>query len=128
MEYYGKILCISANDLTYDDRPAIIDGRLDYSHSRTLQGWNPRTFSPEVLAPIMSMSNYKQLKARGKINVVRDGGGLGNYVLVEVATLPVRFQERIKEKYGEMKADILRDWFGRHYAVDAQARAFYTRG
>lgn len=127
MEYYGKILCISANDLTYDDRPAIIDGRLDYSHSRTLQGWNPRTFSPEVLAPIMSMSNYKQLKARGKINVVRVGKGLGNYALVEVATLPVRFQERIKEKYGEMKADILRDWFGRHYAVDAQARAFYTR-
>lgn len=45
MEYYGKILCISAIDLTYDDRPRIIDGRQDYSHSRTLQGWNQDVFA-----------------------------------------------------------------------------------
>lgn len=127
MEYYGKILCISAIDLTYDDRPVLVDGVADYSRSRVLQGWNPRMFSPEVLAPIMSESNYKQLKARGKINVVRNGGGLGNYVLVEVATLPQRFRDRIKEKYGDMKEDILRDWFAQHYVVDANARAFYTR-
>lgn len=127
MEYYGKILCISAFDLTYDDRPVLVDGKWDYSRSRVLQGWNPKNFSPEVLAPIMSEPNYKQLKARGQINVVRPGKGLGNYALVEVATLPLRFKERIKEKYGEMKENILRDWFVQHYTVDAKARAFYTR-
>ena len=127
MEYFGKILCISANDLTYDDRPVIVNGQPDYSHSRVLDGRDPSTLSAEILAPIMSVPNYKQLKARGQINVVRDGGGLGNYVLVEVATLPVRFRERIQEKYGEMKVDILRDWFAQHYVMDAKARAFYTR-
>ena len=127
MEYFGKILCISANDLTYDDRPVIVNGQPDYSHSRVLDGRDPSTLSAEILAPIMSVPNYKQLKARGQINVVRDGGGLGNYVLVEVATLPVRFRERIKEKYGEMKVNILRDWFAQHYVMDAKARAFYTR-
>ena len=30
MEYYGKILCISHRDLTYDDRPAIVDGKADF--------------------------------------------------------------------------------------------------
>lgn len=127
MEYFGKILCISANDLTYDDRPVIVNGQPDYSHSRVLDGRDPSTLSAEILAPIMSVPNYKQLKARGQINVVRDGGGLGNYVLVEVATLPVRFRERIQEKYGEIKVDILRDWFAQHYVMDAKARAFYTR-
>ena len=127
MEYFGKILCISANDLTYDDRPVIVNGQPDYSHSRVLDGRDPSTLPAEILAPIMSVPNYKQLKARGQINVVRDGGGLGNYVLVEVATLPVRFRERIQEKYGEMKVDILRDWFAQHYVMDAKARAFYTR-
>ena len=31
MEYYGKILCISYNDLTYDDRPVMVNGKADYS-------------------------------------------------------------------------------------------------
>lgn len=127
MEYFGKILCISANDLTYDDRPVIVDGKADYSHSRVLDGREPSMLPVEVLAPIMSLPNYKQLKARGQINVVRSGKGLGNCALVEVATLPVRFRERIKEKYGEMKVNILRDWFAQHYVMDAKARAFYTR-
>lgn len=127
MEYFGKILCISANDLTYDDRPVIIDGVVDYSHSRVLDGREPSTLPADILAPIMSLPNYKQLKARGQINVVRVGKGLGNYALVEVATLPLRFRERIKEKYGEMKVNILRDWFAQHYVMDAKARAFYTR-
>ena len=34
MEYYGKILCISYNDLTYDDRPVMVNGKADYSRSR----------------------------------------------------------------------------------------------
>ena len=93
MEYYGKILCISYNDLTYDDRPVMVNGKADYSRSRTLKGVHPSTLSEEELAPIMSIPNYKKLAAKEKINVVRSGRGLGGYVLVEIATMPLRFQK-----------------------------------
>lgn len=127
MEYYGKILCISYNDLTYDDRPVMVYGKADYSRSRTLKGVHPSTLSEEELAPIMSIPNYKKLAAKEKINVVRSGRGLGGYVLVEIATMPLRFQERIKLKYGDMKEDVIRNWLGSHYHIDAKAREFYTR-
>lgn len=128
MEYYGKILCISYKDLTYDDRPVIReDGKADYSKSRALRGHHPSMLSMEELAPIMSIPNYKKLAARKEINVVRQGKGLGSYALIEIATMPLRFQERIKLKYGEMKEDILRNWFIGHYHIDAKAREFYTR-
>lgn len=127
MEYYGKILCISYNDLTYDDRPVMVNGKADYSRSRTLKGVHPSTLSEEELAPIMSIPNYKKLAAKEKINVVRPGRGLGGYVLVEIATMPLRFQERIKLKYGDMKEDVIRNWLGSHYHIDAKAREFYTR-
>ncbi|MFS2951407.1 hypothetical protein AAH076_07340 [Bacteroides xylanisolvens] len=127
MEYYGRILCISYNDLTYDDRPVMVNGKADYSRSRTLKGVHPSTLSEEELAPIMSIPNYKKLAAKKKINVVRSGRGLGGYVLVEIATMPLRFQERIKLKYGDMKEDVIRNWLGSHYHIDAKAREFYTR-
>ena len=97
MEYHGKILCISFQDLTQ---------------------------SP---APIMSVSNYKKQAAAKKINVVRPGKGLGNGALVEVATMPKRFQDKIREKYGDMKEDILKNWFGSHFRINAKARKYYTR-
>ena len=127
MEYYGKILCISYNDLTYDDRPVMVNGKADYSRSRTLKGVHPSTLSEEELTPILSVPNYKKLAAKKEINVVRPGKGLGSYALVEIATMPLRFQERIKLKYGDMKEDIIRNWLGSHYHIDAKAREFYTR-
>lgn len=127
MEYYGKILCISHGDLTHDDRPLVAGGRADYSGSRALRGVHPSMLPEEELAPIMTEANYKQLAARGQINIVRQGKGKGNYALVEVATMPLRFQEKIKLKYGDMKEDILRNWFGAHFRVDAKAREYYTR-
>ena len=126
MEYYGKILCISYKDLTYDDRPVIReDGKAD--KSRALRGHHPSMLSMEELAPIMSVPNYKKLAARKEINVVRQGKGLGSYALIEIATMPLRFQERIKLKYGDMKEDVIRNWLGSHYHIDAKARDFYTR-
>lgn len=121
-------MCISYKDLTYDDRPVIReDGKADYSKSRALRGHHPSMLSMEELAPIMSVPNYKKLAARKEINVVRQGKGLGSYALVEIATMPLRFQERIKLKYGDMKEDIIRNWLGSHYHIDAKAREFYTR-
>lgn len=127
MEYYGKILCISYHDLVYDDRPSIKDGKADYSQSRALKGVHPSMLSEDELAPVMSEANYKQLASRGKINVVRNGRGQGGYALVETATMPLRFRERIKRKYGDLEAEILKNWFGTHFHVDAKAREFYTK-
>ena len=127
MEYYGKILCISYHDLVYDDRPSIKDGKADYSQSRALKSVHPSMLSEDELAPVMSEANYKQLASRGKINVVRNGRGQGGYALVEIATMPLRFRERIKRKYGDLEAEILKNWFGTHFHVDAKAREFYTK-
>ena len=120
-------MCISYNDLTYDDRPVMVNGKADYSRSRTLKGVHPSTLSEEELTPILSVPNYKKLAAKKEINVVRPGKGLGSYALVEIATMPLRFQERIKLKYGDMKEDVIRNWLGSHYHIDAKAREFYTR-
>lgn len=120
-------MCISYNDLTYDDRPVMVNGKADYSRSRTLKGVHPSTLSEEELAPILSVPNYKKLAAKKEINVVRPGKGLGSYALVEIATMPLRFQERIKLKYGDMKEDVIRNRLGSHYHIDAKARDFYTR-
>ena len=105
----------------------LVNGKADYSRSRTLKGVHPSTLSEEELAPILSVPNYKKLAAKKEINVVRPGKGLGSYALVEIATMPLRFQERIKLKYGDMKEDVIRNWLGSHYHIDAKARDFYTR-
>lgn len=120
-------MCISYNDLTYDDRPVMVNGKADYSRSRTLKGVHPSTLSEEELAPILSVPNYKKLAAKKEINVVRPGKGLGSYALVEIATMPLRFQERIKLKYGDMKEDVIKNRLGSHYHIDAKAREYYTR-
>lgn len=120
-------MCISYNDLTYDDRPVMVNGKADYSRSRTLKDVHPSTLSEEELAPILSVPNYKKLAAKKEINVVRPGKGLGSYALVEIATMPLRFQERIKFKYGDMKEDVIKNWLGSHYHIDAKAREYYTQ-
>lgn len=49
MEYYGKILCISKEDLTRDDRPIVGGYQID-----------------DIKAPIMSEECYKSLRKRKK--------------------------------------------------------------
>lgn len=110
MEYYGKILCISKDDLTRDDRPVLGEYRLDATK-----------------APIMSESCYKQLAYRGKIRVVRKGIGRGVTALVSVDSLPDKYQKLVKQKYGSMDVEILRNWFASHWEVDDAARSFYSR-
>ena len=58
MEYYGKILCISKDDLTRDDRSLLGTYKIDIAK-----------------APIMTVSCYDQLVYRKKMKVVRKGGG-----------------------------------------------------
>lgn len=110
MEYYGKILCISKEDLTRDDRPKVGGYQID-----------------DIKAPIMSESYYKQLVFRGKIRVIRKGIGRGVTALVAVESLPEKYRKKVEEKYGNMRLEILRHWFLVHWVVDDAARTFYTR-
>ena len=48
---------------------------------------------------VMSAPNYKQLAARGRIDVVRrGGGGSQNYALVRVSSLPTNYREKVSSK------------------------------
>ena len=76
MEYYGKILCISKDDLTRDDRPLLGDYQLDVTK-----------------APIMTVSCFDQLVYRKKMLVVRKGIGRGVTALVSVDSLPDKYKK-----------------------------------
>lgn len=127
MEYYGKILCISKDDLTRDDRPMIgANGYADYSNCKIDSSIHPSMMSREELAPIMGESCYKQLVFRRKILVVRKGVGRGVTALVSVESLPEKYKKMVKEKYGNMDTEALRNWFFQHYEIDANARSWYS--
>ena len=94
MEYYGKKLCISAQEL--------------------------------VAGGIISQPNYKQLSARGRINVVRRGGGVNMHALIAVDSLPTKYKDAVEEKYGNGAEVILTGWFMSNYELDQAAVAFYN--
>ncbi len=46
---------------------------------------------------VMSRSAYDHLVARGRVNVLRPGKGLGSYALIEYRSLPERFRTRFEK-------------------------------
>ena len=81
MEFYGKIIAVTVQDLTRSD-----DGEA-----------------------VMTQENYKKLVMRGRCNVLRQGKGLGSYALIEYSSLPLRFRERFEAKYGDPEIIMKRD-------------------
>ena len=79
----------------------------------------------ELLA-VMSESNYKQLAARGKIEVARRACR-GRYALVVFDSLPDKYKAAAKELYPEGGVMQLQKWFRDNYEVDAAARTFFSR-
>lgn len=79
-----------------------------------------------VAGGIMSETNYKQLAARGRFDVVRRGGGAtGCYALVAVDSLPQRYQDKVKEVYPGGAQARLEGWIKSNYEVDQEAVAFF---
>ena len=74
---------------------------------------------------IMSVPNYKQLSARGRIDVVRRGGR-GGYALIAVSSLPDTYQERLKELYPDPSMEVLLVWLDANYEVDQAAVAYFN--
>lgn len=81
MEFYGKIIAVTVQDLTRTD-----DGKA-----------------------VMSVSSYRHLIERGSCNVLRQGKGLGSYALIEYSSLPLRFRERFEAKYGDPETIMKRE-------------------
>lgn len=84
------------------------------------------TYGELVDNGIMSMSNYKQLAWRNRLEVVRRGGGArGSGALIAVESLPDRFKQKVKEIYPDGAQVRLEGWIKSNYEVDQKATAFF---
>lgn len=99
MEYYKGYICVTVDELT----------------------------DKENGAAVMSIYNYKQMVARKRINVVRQGKGLDNYALIDFYSLPERFRVAFIAKYGQPEDVIKAQSKGESVLEDTVARDYYDR-
>lgn len=76
---------------------------------------------------IMSVPNYKQLSARGRIDVVRRGGGPMQYALVAVDSLPSAYRAKVDARFPGGNEVLLRGWIVSNYELDQAAVVFFQR-
>ena len=74
---------------------------------------------------IMTASNYKQMSARGKLTVMRQAHGLGNYALVAVDSLPETYKAKVIAMYPDGEKTRLKGWIMSNYELDQNAMVFY---
>ncbi len=78
------------------------------------------------LLEVMSASNYRQLAARGKLQVARRGCR-GRCALVVFDSLPDKYRAAARERYPQGGIMQLQKWFRDNYTLDAEARTFFSR-
>ncbi len=78
------------------------------------------------LLEVMSESNYKQLAARGKLEVARRACR-GRCALVVFDSLPDKYRAAARERYPQGGIMQLQKWFRDNYTLDAEARSFFSR-
>lgn len=112
MEWYGQVWCITLEELCRDDRT--------------------EANQAEFLAPALTRGNYDTLAKRGKLQVVRQGKGKGNYALIAYDSLPASIKERVQAKYPDievMRGNKTSSSFDalcrRAYARDYNALSYY---
>lgn len=75
---------------------------------------------------IVSESNYKQMAARGRLEITRRGGGAsGCCALIAVDSLPSKYQEKIEKVYPGGDELRLKAWILSNYEMDQAAVAFF---
>ena len=75
---------------------------------------------------VMSAPNYKAMASRGRIDVVRRGGGAaGTYALVAVESLPRDYKAKVQALYPDGDLTHLKGWVCSNYEVDQQAMCFF---
>lgn len=78
-----------------------------------------------VNAGIMTQSNYKLMAFRGKLDVMRRGGGSGSPALIAVDSLPTKYKEQVNICYPEGSLIRLQGWIISNYEVDQEAVTFF---
>lgn len=75
---------------------------------------------------VVSQSNYQNWVNRGRIDVVRRGGGAaGQYALVAVDSLPRDYKAKVDALYPDGDLTHLKGWVCSNYEVDQAAVAFF---
>ena len=75
---------------------------------------------------IVSVANYKQLAARGRIDVVRHGGGAsGCCALIAIDSLPSKYKAAVEKKYPGGDEVRIKTWVLSNYEMDQAAVAFF---
>ena len=74
---------------------------------------------------VMTEGNYKKMATRGKLEVVRQGKGLGNYALVAVDSLPSAYKAKVEELYPDGDQTRLLGWIKSNYETDQSAVVFF---
>lgn len=82
--------------------------------------------SKEFGVAIMSVANLRQQASRKKLHIVRKGGGLDNYALVDFYSLAERFRVAFIAKYGNPEDVIKAQSKGNAVLEDGLAREWYA--
>lgn len=79
-----------------------------------------------VDAGIMTYANYKAMASRGRIEVMRRGGGYGRTALVAVDSLPSKFLDKYIERFHGATTSELRHWVLSNYKFDKAALVYFV--
>ncbi len=75
---------------------------------------------------VVSQSNYQNWVSRGRIDVVRRGGGAaGQYALVAVESLPRAYKAKVQALYPDGALTQLKGWVCSNYEIDQAAVAYF---
>lgn len=75
---------------------------------------------------IISQSYCRQLAVRGKVDIIRPGGGKGNYALVAVESLPTNYREKVEKAYPGGDEVLVEGWILSNYELDQGAVAYFN--
>ena len=79
-----------------------------------------------VDSSVMSQGCYQKMASRGRIDVVRRGGGAaGQYALVAVESLPRDYRAKVQALYPDGDLTHLKGWVCSNYEIDQAAVAFF---
>lgn len=95
MEYFGKTVCATYDELTSGNDPVIKPGTL------------------------------KSLQYRKRVDVISRGGGGGNIALYVYSSIPERYRIRFEQKYGDPVELIKEQCMKDRLKIDDAARTFF---
>ncbi|MBI9061808.1 MAG: hypothetical protein JEZ14_07450 [Marinilabiliaceae bacterium] len=106
MEYYNNILCFPAHQYYHKYSGGYGKGEVVEVH-------------------FVSYSAYEKQVNRKRINIIRHGKGEGNYALIEFESIPPKYKELIRAKYGDVEKAARKTTFVDRVTKDYEALNFF---